>query len=52
MKKYFHIYNYSVELKEKIEIYNLTAKYYMWWWDIKKMKIIKERYVTWKTLKN
>ena len=26
MKKYFQIYNYSGELKEKMTIYNLTGK--------------------------
>ena len=26
MKKYFHIYKYSNELKENIAIYNLTEK--------------------------
>ena len=26
MKKYFHIYNYSNELKAKMTIYNLTGK--------------------------
>ena len=36
MKKYFHIYNYSDELKAKIGIYNLTGKTYIWWQDIKK----------------
>ena len=32
-------------------IYNLTEKAYIWWQDIKKVKGIKERYVTWKTFK-
>ena len=31
MKKYFQIYNYSDELKAKMEIYNLTKKGYIWW---------------------
>ena len=29
-------------------IYNMTGKAYIWWQDIKKVKGIKERYVTWK----
>ena len=41
MKKYFHIYNYSDELKEKMAIHNLTGKSYIWWQDIKKVKGIK-----------
>ena len=51
MKKYFEIYNYSYELKEKMTIYNLTGKANIWWKNIKKVKGIKERYVTWKTFK-
>jgi len=35
MKKYFHIYNYSNELKERMAIYNLTGKIDIWWQDIK-----------------
>ena len=50
-EKYFHIYNYSNELKTKMAIYNLTGKEYIWWQEIKKVKKVKERYVTWKTFK-
>ena len=32
-------------------IYNLTRKENIWWKDIKKVKGIKECYVTWKTFK-
>ena len=32
-------------------IYNLTVKADIWWQDIKKVKGIKEIYVTWKTFK-
>ena len=51
MKKYFHIYNYSDELKEKMTIYNLIGKADIWWKYLKKVKGIKERYVTWRTFK-
>ena len=51
MKNYFHFYNYSNQVKAKMEIYNLTRKVDIWWQDIKKVKGIKERYVTWKTFK-
>ena len=51
MKKYFQIYNYYDELKEKMVIYNLTGKDDIWWQDTKKVKGIKDRYVTWKTFK-
>ena len=46
MKKYFQIYNYSDELKSKMTIYNLSGKTDIWWQYIKKVKGIKERYVT------
>ena len=35
MKKYFHIYNYSNQLKARMEIYNLTRKDDIQWQDIK-----------------
>ena len=41
MKKYFQIYNYLDELKEKMAIYNLTRNEDIWWQDIKKVKGIK-----------
>ena len=51
LKNYFHIYNYSDELKEKMAIYNLKGKAYIWWQEINKVKGIKEHYVTWRTFK-
>ena len=51
MKKYFQIYNYSDELKAKMAIYNLAGKVDIWWQYIKKLKGIKETFVTWKTIK-
>jgi len=51
MKKCFQVYNYSSELKARMEIYNLIGKVDIWWKDIKKVKHIKERYVTWRTFK-
>ena len=41
MKKYFQIYSYLDELKEKMAIYNLTGNEDIWWQDIKKVKGIK-----------
>ena len=31
IKKYFQIYNYSNQLKARMEIYNLTGKVDIWW---------------------
>ena len=46
MKKYFHIYNYSDRLKSWMTIYNLMRKADMWWQDIKRVKNLKEKYLT------
>ena len=46
MKKYFHIYNYSDRLKARMAIYNLIGKAVIWWQDIKRVKNIKEKYLT------
>ena len=35
MKKYFQIYNYANQLKERMTIYNLTRKADIWWQDLK-----------------
>ena len=51
MKKYFQIYNYSNELKAKMDFYNMTGKEDIWCKDIKKVKGTKPRYVMWKTFK-
>ena len=51
MKKYFQIYNYSNRMKAKISIYKLTRKVDIWWQDIKRVKNIREKYVTWRTFK-
>jgi hypothetical protein len=51
MQKYFQIYNYSSDLKAQMVIYNMTEKKDIWWQDIKRVKSIKERKITWKTFK-
>jgi len=51
MKKYFQIYNYSDRLKARMAIYNLIGKADIWWQDVKRVKNIKEKYVTWTTFK-
>ena len=52
MKKYFHIYNYSDRLKSWMDIYNLTKKDDIQWQDIKRVKNLKEKYLTWRVFKN
>jgi len=51
MHKYFQIYNYSGELKAKMAIYNLVGKADIWWQDVKRVKRLSERDVSWKTFK-
>ena len=51
MKNHFQIYNYSDRLKTRMDIYNLIGKDDIWWQDIKRVKNIKEKYVTWRTSK-
>ena len=43
MKKYFQIYNYSNQLKERMTIYNLIGKEEILWKHIKRVKGIKEK---------
>ena len=37
MKKYFHIYNYSNQLKARMAIYNLSGKADIWWQDLRRI---------------
>ena len=43
IKKYFHIYNYSSNMKVKMAIYNLKGKVSIWWQDLKLAKGLKEK---------
>ena len=51
MRKYFQIYNYSNQLKERMAIYNLFGKADIWWQDLKRVKGIKEKEVNSSTFK-
>ena len=51
MKKYFQIYNYSNQLKARMDIYNLSGKADIWWQDLKKVKGIRDKNVNWSTFK-
>ena len=52
MNKYFQIYKYPNRLKARMAIYNLTRKVDIWWQDIKRVKNMKENYLTWRVFKN
>jgi hypothetical protein len=43
IKKYFHIYNYSSNMKVKMAIYNLKGKASIWCQDLKLAKGLKEK---------
>ena len=43
INKYFHIYNYSSNMKVKMAIYNLKGKVSIWWQDMKLTKGLKEK---------
>ena len=51
MKKYFQIYNYSIQLKARMAIYNLTGKEDICWQDLKRVKGIREKNINWSTFK-
>ena len=51
MKKYFQIYNYSNQLKARMDIYNLSGKADTWWQDLKRVKGIREKNINWSTFK-
>lgn len=48
MGKYFHIYEYIEQLKERLEVYQLRGKATLWWEEIKIVRKINEEKVTWK----
>ena len=51
MENSFQTYNYSDRLKAQMAIYNLTKKADIWWQDIKRVKNLKEKYLTQRVFK-
>jgi hypothetical protein len=51
IKKYFHIYNYSSNMKVRMAIYNLKGKANIWWQDLKLAKGLKEKQLEWSDFK-
>jgi hypothetical protein len=51
IKKYFHIYNYSSNMKVRMAIYNLKGKASIWWQDLKLAKGLKENKMEWTDFK-
>lgn len=47
MKKFFRIHNYSKNMKARVATYNLKGKTNIWWEDLKNVRAIVERELTW-----
>jgi hypothetical protein len=48
LKKYFRVHDYSKKLKAQIAIFNLNGKDSIWWEDLRNMKGIHEKDLSWK----
>ena len=46
MGKYFHIYEYTDNLKARLAVYQLRGKATLWWEEIKTVRKIDEEQVT------
>jgi hypothetical protein len=51
IKNYFQIYNYSINMKVRMAIYNLKGKENIWWKDLKFSKVLKEKQMEWSDFK-
>jgi len=47
INKYFHIYNYSSNMKVRMSNYNLKVKESIWWQELKLTKGLKEKQMEW-----
>jgi hypothetical protein len=48
LKKYFRVHDYSENLKAQIAIFNLNGKASIWWEDLRNVKGIHEKDLSWK----
>jgi hypothetical protein len=48
LKKYFRVHDYSENLKARITIFNLNGKASIWWEDLRNVKGIHEKDLSWK----
>jgi hypothetical protein len=51
MKKYFQLHNYHSRVETRIATYHLQGKVSMWWDQLKKVKHIYEKRVSWRKFK-
>jgi hypothetical protein len=50
LKKYFQVHYYYENTKARISIFNLNGGTSIWWEELKEIKGLKERNITWKKL--
>ena len=51
IKKYFQIYNYSSNMKARMEVYKLKGKINIWWKDLNISHGLKEKNLEWSKFK-
>jgi hypothetical protein len=51
LKKYFQVYDYSETMKSRVGIFNMNGRETIQWEDVKRIKRISERKVTWEKFK-
>ena len=47
INKYFQLYKYSSNMKARLAIYQLREKATLWWEEVKNVRNINERDITW-----
>ena len=51
MRKYFHVQDYSKNMKERVVIFNMNGRALIWWDHLKQVKRINERNIMWRQFK-
>jgi len=48
LKKYFRVHDYFEDLKAQISIFNLNGKASIWWEDLRNVKGVHDKDLSWK----
>jgi len=51
MRTYFQLHDYSLNVEAKITVYHLKGKALMWWDQLKQVKHLDEKIISWKQFK-
>ena len=51
MKNLFELYDYTENIKDRIAIFNLKEKAYIWWEDVKWVRYINTEELSWHEFK-